>query len=71
MHFQEAATADFIISSPRCSLKKQGAGHWLYKADRKTSMFCNGCLGYPSTRLWNSALRCALDQLCFAYGLRI
>ena len=49
---EEGATPSFEVACPRCGNIKQGAGHWLYKPDRKCHLHCVACLRYPSARLW-------------------
>ena len=49
---EEGATPSFEVACPRCGNIKQGAGHWLYKPDRKCRLHCVACLRYPSARLW-------------------
>ena len=49
---EEGATHSFEVLCPRCGVAKQGAGHWLYKPDRKCHLHCTACQRYPSARLW-------------------
>ena len=49
---EEGATHSFEVLCPRCGVAKQGAGHWLYKPDRKCHLHCIACQRYPSARLW-------------------